>query len=268
MNSQQGGLSYQGTAPEACVEAWDRCQQAIIRSVAHEIRSTLASVSVSAESLATAPDSPPPTVRRHTEAIGEHAQHISRLLDDLVALTSDQLERSRVGVVEINEIIWEAAQQLWRLARQRCVRFEIPSVSEPLMVPGKRSYLVQAVRGCLECGVLNLPEDSQVSVRVEPQTGVDAATAVEILVEYQSRADDNQDLRGGSGRLWEQVTMQAIRRIVEAHRGAVDKLGDGRDGVRLLLPRHRAAVARQARPSAIAADDQDSEPEWTAAECA
>ncbi len=86
-------------APVLHQTAWDHQQQALIRSVAHQIRSTLTSVSISAEALATDPESPPAKVRRHCQVINDHAQHIGRLLDDLVSLISDRLDSSDVGIV-------------------------------------------------------------------------------------------------------------------------------------------------------------------------
>jgi len=253
-------LSYDA-APSPVVRqtVWDRQQQALIRSVAHQIRSTLTSVSISAEALATDPESPPAKVRRHCQVINDHAQHIGRLLDDLVSLISDRLDSSDVGIVELNEIVWEAAQPLWQLARHRSVALETPSGAESLVVQGKRGYLTQAIRGCLEYGILNLPEDSSVSVRLEPRTAVAGVGAVEIVIEYASPDEESKVLGAVGSSQWNDVTMQAVRRIVEAHQGDVAPLGDGRDGVRLLLPRHRAIAAGQMTPAqaqTIHADEQ------------
>jgi len=246
MDTTQHILSYKA-APVSVVSrsAWDRQQQALIRSVAHQIRSALTSVSISAEALATAPDSTFHKIRRHCRIINDHAQHIGRLLDDLVSLISDRLESSEMGIVELNEIVWEAAQALWQLARHRSITLEIPSGSESLVVQGKRGYLVQAIRGCLEYGILNLPENSRVSARLEPRTRAAGVGAIEIIVEYASADERTQVLGVGGRSQWDDVTLQAVRRIVEAHQGDVAPLGDGRDGVRLLLPRHRAIAAGQ-----------------------
>jgi len=250
MKQQKRELTYEGSPlPRAPQPRWEHEQQALIRSVAHQIRSTLTSVSISAEALATDTESPPHKVRRHCQVINDHAQHIGRLLDDLVSLTSDRLDTSDVGIVELNEIVWEAAQPLWQLARHRSIKLETPSGSESLVVQGKRGYLAQAIRGCLEYGILNLPEDSSVLVRIEPRTGVASAGAVEIVIEYASSDEQTQVLSAAGRSQWDDVTMQAIRRIVEAHQGDVAPLGDGRDGVRLLLPRHQAVAAGQMTPT-------------------
>ncbi len=246
MNEQKRELTYEGTAlPLPWQTRWEPEQQTLIRSVAHQIRSTLASVTISAEALATDPESSPPKVRRHTQVIGEDAYHISRLLDDLVVLISDQVEEHEDGIVELHEVLWEAGRQLWQLAQHRSIILEIPSDAESRVVRGKRNYLVQAIRGCLEQGILNLPEESQVSVRIEPQQAADTAGAVEILFEYVSGAQQSQALQASSRPDWDQVTMRAARRIVEAHGGDIAPLGGGRDGLRVLLPRHRVAAAQQ-----------------------
>jgi len=249
MNQQERELTYEGTAlPLPRQTRWEPEQQTVIRSVAHQIRSTLTSVSISAEALGTDTESPSSKVRRHCQVINDHVQHIGRLLDDLVSLTSDQLDTSDVGIVELNEIVWEAAQPLWQLARHRSIEIETPSGSESLVVQGKRGYLTQAVRGCLECGILNLPEHSSVSVQLESRTAVPGAGAVEIVIKYAS-SDEQTQVLSAAGRLqWNDVTMQAVRRIVEAHQGDVAPLGEGRDGVRLLLPKHRAIAAGQMTP--------------------
>ncbi len=253
-------LSYDAApSPVLRQTAWNQQQQALIRSVAHQIRSTLTPVSISAEALATDPESPPAKVRRHCQVINDHAQHIGRLLDDLVSLISDRLDSSDVGIVELNEIVWEAAQPLWQLARHRSITLETPSDSESLVVQGKRGYLTQAVRGCLEHGILNLPEGSRVSVRLEPRTAVDSAEAVEIVVEYASSDEESQALGAAGRSQWNDVTMQAVGRIIEVHQGDVAPLGDGRDGVRLLLPRHRAIAAGQMTPAQAQASHADQQ---------
>ncbi len=260
MKQQERELTYESTPlPLVSQTRWKREQQALIRSVAHQIRSTLTPVSISAEALATDPESPPSKVRRHCQVINDHAQHIGRLLDDLVSLISDRLASSDVGIVELNEIVWEAAQPLWQLARHRSITLETPSGSESLVVQGKRGYLTQAIRGCLEHGILNLPEDSSVSVQLEPRTGVAGAGAVEIVIEYASSDEESQGLAAAGGSQWDDVTMQAVRRIVEVHQGDVAPLGDGRDGVRLLLPRHRAIVAGQMTPAQAQASRPDQQ---------
>jgi len=260
MKQQKRELTYESTPlPLVSQTRWKREQQALIQSVAHQIRSTLTSVSISAEALATAPESPPAKVRHHCQVINDNAQHIGRLLDDLVSLISDRLDSSDVGIVELNEIVWEAAQPLWQLARRRSITLGTPSGSESLVVQGKRGYLTQAIRGCLEHGILNLPEHSRVFVQLEPRTGVSGAGAVEIMVEYTSSDEQTQVLSTASRSQWNNVTMQAVRRIVEAHQGDVAPLGDGRDGVRLLLPRHRAIAAGQMVPAQARASRPDQQ---------
>jgi len=66
MDRAEHMLSYDAApAPVLRQTAWDHQQQALIRSVAHQIRSTLTPVSISAEALATDPDSTAHMVRRH-----------------------------------------------------------------------------------------------------------------------------------------------------------------------------------------------------------
>ncbi len=262
MNQQARELTYEGegtTLPLPVQTRWKPEQQALIRSVAHQIRSTLASVTISAEALATDPESPPAKVRRHAEVIGEHAYHISRLLDDLVVLVGDQVEKHEDGVVELHEVVWEAARQLWQLAHHRSISLEIPSDAESRVVQGKRNYLVQAIRGCIEQGILNLPEESQISVQIEPQQAADTAGAVEVLFEYVGGVQQSQALPT-SGRLGlDQVTMRAARRIVEAHGGDIAPLGGGRDGLRILLPRRRVIAAGQISVRQAAASHPDTQ---------
>ena len=251
MNNEASELSYEGIpAPVPRYEQWGHEQQTLMRSVAHQLRSTLASVTIGAEALATVPGPPPQKVRHHAQVITEQAYHIGRLMDDLIALVSDQVEDGVVNVVELNEVIWEAAQQLWQLAKQRHIRLEILPRPELVAVHGKRSYLVQAVRGCIEYGLLNLPEGSRISTRIEPQTGADNATAVEILLEYLSSAAEKHAPCTSYALLWDQVTMRAVQRIIGAHKGDVSPLGNGSAGLRLLLPRARAAGAVKLAPPA------------------
>ncbi len=266
MKQQERELTYESISlPVAAPMRWEREQQVLIRSVAHQIRSTLTSISISAEALATDSESPPSKVRRHCLVINNNAQHIGRLLDDLVSLTSDQLETSDFGIVELNEIVWEAAQPLWQLARHRSIKIKTPSGAESLIVQGKRGYLTQAIRGCLEHGILNLPENSCVSVRLEPRTGVAGTEVVEIIVEY-TRSDEQARVPSAVGKpQWDDVTMQAVCRIVAAHQGDVAPLGDGGDGVRLLLPKHRAVMAGQMTLSPAQASRHDLQRQQSAA---
>ena len=253
MSTEAPQLRYQGCqAQPRSRRQWDREQQALVRSVAHEIRSTLASVTISAEALSAAPDPPPQKVRRHAQVITEHAYHVGRLVDDLVAVVADQVEDGRVGVVEVNEIVWEAAQQLWQLAKHRSIELQIVPSAEPVAVRGQRSYLVQAVRGCLGYGLLSLAEDSQISLSVECRKAPGREGAVEVLLEYTPSVSDPQLPHAYPSPAWDQVTMCAVRRIVEAHKGDVTALGDDRQGLRLLLPRYRSANMQQRPRTALA----------------
>ncbi len=246
MGNETAELTYHGI--ETALpgrDRWDRGQQAVIRGAAHEIRSTLASVTISAEMLTAVPAPPPQRVRHHAGVIAQQAHQIGHLLDDLIAVVSDQLQDSATGVVDVNEVIWEAAQQLWQVAKQRLIKLAVLPSPEVVVVQGKRSYLTQAVRGCLENGLLNLPEGSQISISVKPRVAEDGTEAVEILLEHTSAAAEQELPRSTSAATWDQVTMLAVRRIVETHQGDVAPLGDGREGLRMLLPRHQAAGAKQ-----------------------
>ncbi len=246
MGNETAELTYQGI--ETALpgrDRWDRGQQVVMRGAAHEIRSTLASVTISAEMLAAVPTPPQQTVQHHARVIAQQAYHIGHLLDDLIALVSDQLQDSATGVVDVNEVVWEAAQQLWQVAKQRLVKLAVLPSPEPVVVPGKRSYLIQAVRGCLENGLLNLPEDSQISISVKPRVAEDGTEAVEILLEHTSAAAEPELPRSTSAAMWDQVTMLAVQRIVETHQGDVAPLGNGCEGLRVLLPRHQAAGAKR-----------------------
>ena len=68
---------------------------------------------------------------------------------------------------------------------------------------------------------------------------------MEVIVEYVSAVQDPELPRSSYAPAWEQVTMLAVQRIVAAHKGEVAPLGDGRDGVRMLLPQYQATGVKQ-----------------------
>ncbi len=259
MKSEAIELRYEGIEPRIRKgQKWKPDQQALIRAVAHDIRSTLASMSIGAETLAAMPGPPPQKVRQTAQVVVEQAQHISRLLDDMVAVVSDRVEDDYTNVVEVNEVIWEAAQQLWKMSRQRAVKLDILPSPDSVVVRGKRSYLIQAVRGCLEYGLVNLPERSEINISVKARPRPSGAGAVEVIVEYVSAVQDPELPRNSYAPAWEQVTMLAVRRIIGAHKGDVAVLGDGHDGVRVLLPQYQAmGVKQMPRPAPVPGSSLD-----------
>lgn len=239
-------LTYEGVAT-ATPDPWSSHQQTLVRTLAHEIRSTLASAKICAEALA---DPHPPaeeTRRRYATVVAEQTSHIARLLDDFIVVMNydSETETPPPSRVDINSAVWEAAQQLYSLAQQRSISLRLVPSRSASIVNGSTARLTQAVRGCLEHTLHAAAESSQIQVAVEHITDRTGRPAVAVRIECTQVPEGIQRLRLVTSSAWDTVTLRAVQHIMNAHRGYVEALGDGRDGLYAVLPRSQATAAGQ-----------------------
>ena len=239
-------LTYEGV-PTYTTEPWTSQQQALARALAHEIRSTLASVKICAEGLG---EPHPPSDgrrRRYATVVAEQASHIARVLDDFAAIMSydSNNESSTTELVDINSAVWEAAHQLYSLARQRSLSLRLSPSSSVSIVKGSDVRLIQAVRGCLEHIMRTVAEGSQVQVAVEQVPDRTGRPAVEIQLECTEVPENSHRVRLLTPSALDTVTLRAVEHIVQAHQGYVEPLEGDNTGLRVVLPRHCGAGAGQ-----------------------
>ncbi len=239
-------LTYEGIQI-SMPEPWSSHQQTLVRALAHEIRSTLASARICAEALADQYPPPEDRRRRYAATIAEQTSHIAHLLDDFIAVVNyeSETELPSSELVDINSAVWEATNQLYSLAQQRCISLKLVPSPSTSIVQGTGARLTQAFRGCLEYMLRTVAESSQVRVVVEHVTGSAGQPAVEVRIECTQAPPSNHRLRLLTASAWDAITLRAVQHIVTAHQGCVEALGADATGLRGVLPPYQGTAAGQ-----------------------
>lgn len=239
-------LTYEGVATPT-PEPWSTHQQGLVRALSHEIRSILASAKICAEALGE-PHPPAEDIRRrYATVVAEQVDHIARLLDDFIAVMNYDSDNEALppSLVDINATVWEAAHQLYSLTQQRSVSLRLVPSASPSIVKGSNARLTQALRGCLEHTLQATPEGSDIQVTVEHIADRSGQPAIAVRIECTQVPQGSRRLRLVSSSAWDTVTLRAVQHITDAHRGYIEVLGDGHDGLCMILPRCRAMAAGQ-----------------------
>ncbi len=169
-------------------------------------------------------------------AIRRQVEHVSRLLDDLldVARITQGKIKFRRKLLNLNDLIYEAAQTMQPAMDARRQHLSVIPAAEPVMVEGDPTRLLQIVENLLTNASKYTPsegavvlqlnkgaDDCELSVR-DNGRGIDPDLLDEIFdMFFQSNhALDRSD--GGMG-----VGLTLVRSLVEMHEGTVTAHSDG-----------------------------------------
>lgn len=158
------------------IRRMDKVRRDFVANVSHELRTPLTSIKGYAETLLAEADGREGPGRRFLEVILKNANHMSKMVDDLLSLA--RIENGREPATDLAAdalVAFRAAQaECAPLATQRRVRIEC-SIEEPgPSVRADSGQLAQVFRNLLENAIKYGPEAGQVLVshRREPQMHV------------------------------------------------------------------------------------------------
>lgn len=149
-----------------------RRQRDFAADASHELRTPLAIIRATVDDLRAQPAGARPTVRAALDDIAEEADHLSRLVSDLLVLTRAdaggiEIERSAVDLAEITV---SAVANLETLARDRHIELRLSAEAAPL--DGDAGRLRQLVTILVDNAVRHSPSGGSVLVAVSRDEGV------------------------------------------------------------------------------------------------
>ena len=240
-------------AEQALVEA-DRRKDEFLAMLAHELRNPLAPIRTIAhllrnERLDAA------AVRRSSEALQRQAEHLARLVDDLLdvaRITRGNIQLSRT-VVPLQDAIDSALEMVRPLLELKHQTVDLPQGATPILLEGDAIRLAQIFGNLLSNAIKFSPERALIEVRIEehgdevvvrvldPGVGIPPETLPRIFDLFM-QADQSLDRsQGGIG-----VGLTIVKRLVEMHGGRVEAhsagLGRGSE-FDVYLPRAEATAA-------------------------
>jgi len=228
----------------ALMERIDEQRAALLRSVSHDLRTPLATIRAVASDLREGPDYPPETRDRLLDLVGDEAERLNRIVENLLSLSrieAGALQPERQAVA-LDELVADRVRQLGRLFRTVRVETDLPP-GLPL-VDADYVQLDQVLSNLLENAARHAPAGSTVRVGATPVGGMMEVTVSDEGegVPTGERVRIFEPFRRSRGSASSGVGLAICRAIVDAHGGTID-VGDQPGGgavFRFTIPLHRA----------------------------
>jgi len=214
-----------------------------LSTVSHELRTPL-NLIVGLSNLVLqeeeTPESPalPPSHRRDLEQIHTNAEHLGRLIRDVLDLATSQAGQLRLELesLDLLETLRAAIEAGEELARQKGLEWKISVPAGPLMVMGDRTRLRQVLLNLISNAV-KFTEHGRVEVQIEGQeggvlvsvrdTGLGIAAGEQEIIFDEFRQSERTTARGYGGM---GLGLAISRRLVELHGGRIGVQSSGQDG--------------------------------------
>jgi two-component system phosphate regulon sensor histidine kinase PhoR len=207
----------------------DRMRADFVANVSHELQTPLTTIIGFAEALTDDPPPAPEEARRFLELIHGEATRLSRLVDDLLALS--RLEHHslplRREAVDLTALAHEVGLQLQARAEEAGLDLAVES-DEPVMALGDPDLLKEVLLNLVSNAIQYTPPGGTVRVRTaragDRVTLAVADTGIGIAPQHVSRIferfyrvdKDRSRQSGGTG-----LGLAIVKHIVESHRGRI-----------------------------------------------
>ena len=217
----------------AALETAGRAKDEFLAMLGHELRNPLGAIMVAAKLL----EHPEESARRGTqprEIIGRQAQHLARLVDDLL-----DVSRVTLGKVELHKKAVDVSEAVRRLlttlhTAMETGQHEIIVDTRPVWVEADETRLDQIIGNLVSNALKYTPAGGRVRLSVVPDgdtavisvedTGIGLEPSLlprvfDLFVQGEERLERS---RGGLG-----IGLTLVRRLVELHGGTVAALSEG-----------------------------------------
>lgn len=155
----------------------ERMRTDFVANVSHELKTPLAAIRASLETLADWALEDPEGARRYVVICLSHAERLQRLIDDLLALSNIELGQVRLSLqpVDLAAAVDETFELLAAKAEARGVRLAkaVPAGFPPLLVD--RNRLLQILLNLVDNAIKFTPGGGSVTVSGQPAQGPGAA---------------------------------------------------------------------------------------------
>jgi PAS domain S-box-containing protein len=227
-------ISDRKRAENALREA-DRRKDQFLAMLAHELRNPLAPIITATEVLRLhAVDDP--VLDRQRETIERNAQHLSRLVDDLLEvsrITQDKIEL-RKQRLELAELVEQAVGSVQPLMDARLHELTVSVPLEPVYLNADPTRLIQVLVNLLRNAAKYTPGGGQVSLIVTREreeavlhvrdtgVGIEPDLLPHIFGVFVQGDHSLAHTEGGLG-----IGLTLVKRLVEMHGGTVSARSDG-----------------------------------------
>lgn len=222
-------------AAEKELKAASERKDEFLAMLAHELRNPLAPINTAAELLSlTHLDEA--RVKQTASIISRQVGHMTKLVDDLldVSRVTRGLVTMRADVLDINELVTEAVEQVQPQMHVKQHRLSVQRADEALYVRGDRTRLIQVMSNLLNNAARYTPAKGTIDVKVTSAAdwitisvsddGIGLAPALapyifELFTQGERSSDRGQ---GGLG-----LGLALVKSLVELHAGAVSVRSEG-----------------------------------------
>ena len=207
----------------------DRMRTDFVANVSHELQTPLTSIIGFAEALGDEAPPPPDQARRFVTLIHEEASRLSRLVDDLLALS--RLEHhslpARREAVDVVELMEQVRLQLEPRAVQAGLALSVAAEGRPRVVGDPdllKEVLINLVMNAIQytpadgrivCGARSVGDQVELTV-ADTGIGIAAAELPRIFERFYRVDRDRSRRSGGTG-----LGLAIVKHIVELHGGRV-----------------------------------------------
>ncbi len=210
----------------------DQLRRDLVANVSHDLRSPLASIQGYLETLLLKGDTLAPAERhRYTETLLRNTEKLSRLVEDLFALShldARQVEPN-VEAFSLAELVQDVVVGLMPLAQRKGVTLAVEPSARLARVQGDLALVERAVTNLVDNAIRYTPEGGHVHVRTEPDgdavrlcveddgVGIPAEDLPRIFDRFYRVEKSRAPEHGGTG-----LGLAIAQRIVQLHGGTLD----------------------------------------------
>ena len=213
----------------------DRCKDAFLMMLAHELRNPLAAIANASYVLQQTRLQDPKTERLR-DTIRHQAQHLTRLVDDLLDIARVRKGKLslRLRHVDLRSVVRAAAEGTLPLIQMRQHQLDIRLPPEPLLVEADPDRLEQVVRNLLHNAAKYMERGGRIDLCVERERaeavirvrdtgiGIDPQSLKMIFEPFRQAGNAGSHSESGMG-----IGLALARSLVEAHRGTISAVSEG-----------------------------------------
>ncbi|KQT10880.1 hybrid sensor histidine kinase/response regulator [Ramlibacter sp. Leaf400] len=261
--ADRASIAMENARLYSAVQEADRRKNEFLAMLAHELRNPLAPIR-NAVHIMQGKDVAPPTMGWARDVISRQADHMARLIDDLLDVS--RIVQGKVVVkpekMSLASLIERSAESSMPRLDARDQRLELELPQQPVVLEGDSVRLAQVLSNLINNASKFSPVDSRILVKAaysaegkvritvkDQGTGIDPAFLPHIF-DLFAQADQSLDRsQGGLG-----IGLTLVKHLVELHGGTVDATSEGvgkGTEVSVTLPA-RLAEAGEAQPASIA----------------
>ena len=155
-----------------------RMRADFVANASHELRTPLASLRGYVETLLGSAKNDPEASTRFLKTMGDQAERMSRLVDDLLSLSRVEMREylPPAGEVELGDVLAEVVQLLDPIAKSASITLQLEPQEAPAMVRGERDELLQVFQNLVQNAIQYGRRGGSVRMRLLRELGTTQQT--------------------------------------------------------------------------------------------